>query len=380
MGGFIFAGLAFLAAAQHPFGTYPASLFLLRKRPVGLAAPSGADRPTVAVCMSAFNEARVIVDKVESLIAMKAHYGPATLHVYVDGAEDETAALLRPYADRIDLVVSSERHGKTAGLNLLVARSKSELLAFTDANVHTPKHGLAELAAAFAQPDVGCATARLGYSNPDETGMSSAGSVYWRVEEAIKTRESRTVGVVGVDGAFFMMARSLYEPAPPSLIDDLYVSLIVFASDRRVVSAPTVQVWERSATRDEEEFARKSRIACQAVNVHFALWPRLSRMSAIKVYAYVSHRVLKWLIPFNLLMAGALIFAECSYRIGFFGAAAAVGLGASGLLLAAWSGFRPARTILSMLVSLAGVGRGVFQSLARSKTYTTWTPAASIRG
>lgn len=365
--------------ALHPFVLYPLSLLLAPRRTTPRVSLPRDSRPSVAVCMSAFNEEKVIVAKVESLLAMAAEYGPATIHIYVDGAEDRTVELLTPYADRVDLVVSAERRGKTAGLNILVRRSGGALLAFTDANVVTPVDGLVRLAEAFEDPSVGCATARLSYSNPNETGMSFAGALYWRVEEAIKRLESETVGVLGVDGAFFMMAREAYEPAPDHLIDDLYVSLCVLAQSLRVVSVDEVEVFERNATRATEEFRRKARISCQAFNVHRFLWPRLQRMPALMLYGYVSHRLLKWLMPFTLALAGIFAVAALGQWLGWITTLLMVGVAAGGLGLAAAAGLKPARLLLSVAMSFAGVGLGVLQSYGGRSTYTVWTPAASIR-
>ena len=375
---FVLATLGFLLLAAHPFVSYPLSLLLAKRRPLKLTPFAPADRPRVSVCMSAFNEERVIAAKVESLLAMAQAYGPADIHIYVDGAADRTAELLDAYRDRVDLVVSSERRGKTAGLELLVGRSRGRLLAFTDANVVTPEDGLIGLADMFTDPAVGCVTARLSYSNPDETGMSAAGSLYWRMEEAIKRLETETIGVLGVDGAFFMIARDAYCAPPLDLIDDLYVSLCALAQGRRVLSSG-VEVFERNATRAGEEFRRKARISCQAMNVHRALWGRLRRMHPLPLYAYVSHRLLKWLAPFNLALAGLCGFGVLVQVFGFVVSLLACGAGLALLGLAAAAGLRPARLLLSMAASFAGVGYGVLQSLFGRASYTVWNPAASIR-
>ena len=371
-------GCAFAALAQHPFVTYPLSLFLLRRRPARAPEPSAA-RATISVCMSAFNEERVIVAKMERLLAMADAHGAATLHVYVDGAQDRTAELIAPYADRADIVFGEGRNGKTFGLNTLVARSAGELLAFTDTNVETPVDGLVALGAAFADPSVDCVTARLGYTNAEESGMSAANAAYWRLEEAIKTRESETVGVVGVDGAFFMMRRAAYEPAPPHLIDDLYTSLVVFCSGGRVVSAPQVRVFERNAVRSGEEVRRKARIACQAFNVQRALWPRLRRVPPARLYAFLSHRTLKWLMPFTAAAAALCWLAAVGALLGWAWTFALAAAGAAAVVLATWAGMRPARAAVSAALSLYGVGLGVLQSVFTRRTYTVWAPAASIR-
>ena len=130
---FALAG-AFFLLAIHTYTFYPITLALMPRRRLKAAAP-GWRRPTVAICMSAFNEERVIVAKIEGLIALATAYGPARVHVFVDGATDRTAELLEPYKDQINIVVSAERRGKTAGVKLLAAQTDTELLAFTDANV-----------------------------------------------------------------------------------------------------------------------------------------------------------------------------------------------------------------------------------------------------
>ena len=69
-------GLALLVAAAHPFVTYPLSLKLVRPRPREVRR-SGGVRRSVAICMCAYNEAAVIVAKVEQLIDLAVRHGRA---------------------------------------------------------------------------------------------------------------------------------------------------------------------------------------------------------------------------------------------------------------------------------------------------------------
>jgi len=379
LGMLIAAGLFFLLAA-HPFTTYPLSLrlFAARRDPPLKAAPD-SPKPSVAICMSAFNEEAVIVAKVESLLTMASAYGPATLHIYVDGAADRTAELLAPYGDRADIVVSSERKGKTHGLNTLVDRSKGELLLFTDANVTGDVSALERLAAVFADASVGCATAQLSYTNNDESAASKISGTYWSIEERVKEIESRTIGVIGVDGAMFMLRRALHRPPPGTLIDDLYLTLNVLIDGFRVIRVDEVLVHERNATRMGEEFRRKARIACQAVNVHRALWPRLRTLPPAQFYGYMSHRFIKWMMPF-LILAGVLCsISALALVVPLVDLALILALLALLIGAGAWLRFGPAANLVSVTVNLAGVGLGVLQSLSGRQTYTVWSPASSIR-
>jgi cellulose synthase/poly-beta-1,6-N-acetylglucosamine synthase-like glycosyltransferase len=373
----IFAGV-FGVLSIYPYSFYPLSLMLLPKRPLRRPAP-GWRRPSVAICMAAFNEEKVIADKITNLLAMARAYGPASIHVYVDGAQDRTPALLEPFGSQIEVVVSEHRRGKTVGMKALVAGVQTDLLAFTDANVRVPEDCLTQLVEALQDPDVCCASARLIYTNRTETGASASGAIYWNIEEFIKSLETETASLIGVDGAMFVIDRAAYNPPPDELIDDFYVSMSALLSGRRVISAQSVLVAERGAVRWQEEFRRKARISCQSMNVHRALWPRLRRASPLVLYGYLAHRFLKWMTPFNLLFTGLFAFAAVSFRFG----AAIPSLIAAGLiaalLLGAFVNAPLCRMIAASITSLAGVAWGVLESVVAKRTYTVWEPALTVR-
>lgn len=376
---FAAAATALLLLAVHPFLIYPLTLRFFPKRPIAAALPIGADRPRLAICMSAYNEARLIQRRMERLIEAADAYGNATIHVYADGPQDGTSEILRGFGDRIDLIVSTERNGKTHGMNLLVERSQSELVMFTDANVMHEADVIGKLVAPFADPAIGCASARLVYSNADDSPAAATGAAYWRAEEGIKAIESRTVGLIGVDGAMFVLRRSEHEPPPPHLIDDLFLSLAVLASGKRLISVPDALVYERSATAAEEEFVRKRRIACQAINVHRALWPRLRKLPGGAFYGYFSHRMLKWMTPFVLLLAGLCALPVAAALIGAKTLAALVIAGIVLLLVGRALRLSLAERVMAALLSLTGVALGVIDSVWLRKTYAVWQPADSVR-
>lgn len=377
---FAAASVSLLVLAAHPFAIYPLTLRLFSRRDVHVSSPDGTYRPRLAICMSAYNEARSIRRRLERLIEAADAYGNATIHVYADGPRDGTIEILREFADRIDLVVSTERFGKTHGMNLLVERSDSELVMFTDANVMHEADVIAKLVAPFDDPAIGCVSARLVYSNADDSPAAATGAAYWRAEESIKAIESRTIGLIGVDGAMFVLRRAAHRPPPPHLIDDLYLSLVVLVSGTRLISAPDALVYERSATDAEEELVRKRRIACQAINVHRALWPELRRLPLPAFYGYFSHRMLKWMTPFLLL--GAALCA-LPVAVAVLGGPLVLGLVIGGaVVLAIGHALRigPAQRIVAAGLSLFGVALGVIDSVWSGKTYAVWQPAESVRG
>jgi cellulose synthase/poly-beta-1,6-N-acetylglucosamine synthase-like glycosyltransferase len=368
-----------MALALHPFTTYPLSLALLRRlrpqpvRPV----PDGGPR-SFAVCLCAYNEEAVIEDKVLNLLEMRQALGGALdILVYVDAATDRTAELLRRHEDVLTLVVSPQRHGKTHGMNRLVSLTRADVVIFTDANVRIDPETLPNLARYFADPSVGCVCGTLTYTNDDETPTAASGAAYWRLEETIKQLESDTGSVIGADGSVFAIRRELHRPVPEDIIDDFHVSLSILCDGRRVVRAPDIRAYEKGATSSGDEFRRKVRIACQAVNVHRLLRPRIARTDLLTRYKYASHKWLRWMTGFLLAAAGlsGLLFLWLAFQ--WTGLAVAfAGAGAAALLDRL--GVARVRTVREILSAFAATAVGVLRSY-RGDRFQTWTPAQSVR-
>lgn len=371
------AGLLLALLAVHPFITYPLSLAALgrfRARPRQSGHPSGR----AAFCVCAYNEERVIRAKIENMLQAGEAIGGIEILVYVDGGTDRTADIVREFGDRVRLFHTGERLGKTAGMNRLVAATTADYLVFSDANVSFAPDALPALLAPFADPDIGCVCGHLVYTRAAGNVTASTGSLYWRLEEAIKRLESQTGSVMGADGSIFALRRSVHEPPPPDLIDDMYVSLAALSAGHRIVRVPDALAYEEAVSSPGEEMRRKIRIGCQAFNVHRALWPRLTRMAPLDLYKYISHKLLRWLTivllaTSALCLAAALAFAGAWWTLLAAALAAAV---AGTALAVARSGL--IATLRDILMAFVATGIGVWRSL-RGDRFQTWSPPASAR-
>lgn len=375
---FFVLGAILFALALHPFTTYPLSLLLLRKLSSKRAPANSAASGRYAVCMCVYNEEHVIDAKMKNLLALRERDPDLEILVYVDAASDRSVEVLQPYADRIYLHVSPHRLGKTHGMNRLVARTKADFVIFTDANVMLDQDVLTNLKRHFADPEVGCVCGQLSYINEQASITAATGSLYWRLEETIKSLEQASGSVMGADGSLFAIRRRLHHAPPDHIIDDMYVSLRILCDGYRIVQARDVKAYEKSATSAADEFRRKARIACQAFNVHNMLWPILKKLGPLTRYKYVSHKLLRWWSIYFLASAGVAIEAGLLVARAWW-LAAVLPLT---LLLGIWLGHRwsltPFAQAVDALKSLAGAGLGVWQSL-RGERYQTWQPAASVR-
>ena len=374
-------GLLSLWAAAHSFTTYPLSLLLLRafasKRQRNPHS-SESDVPC-AICVCAYNEERVIEAKIRNLLELRARHPQLEILIYVDASTDRTAELLRPYSTAFQVHFSTERHGKTHGMNLLASQAKAPVLIFTDANVTMDLSAVADLQRYFRDPQVGCVCGSLVYTNHGASVTASSGSLYWRFEEGLKRLETEVGSMMGADGSVFAVRRALRFPPPDHIIDDMFVSLMVLVQGYRVIQASgDARAFEESVPSGHEEFKRKIRIACQAFNVHRLIWPQLRQLDALTVYKYVSHKLMRWFTIYFLALA-ALAFDAVLLLAGHVELAAILPAAVALIVLLGWMGAaKPLVQLLDILSAFVGTGWGVWRSL-RGDLYQTWTPAASIR-
>ena len=365
---------------MHPFTTYPLSLALanrLRPRPAPAARPAAS--PRVALCVCAYNEEKVIRAKADNMVSMRKAAPGLELLVYVDASSDRTAEILREYEGEITVVVSPTRHGKTHGMNMLVGQTDADILVFSDANVTFAPDAVPRLLQRFDDPAVGCVCGHLIYTRANDSATAVTGSLYWRLEEAIKELESRSGSTMGADGSIFAIRRALHRPPPPDIIDDMYVSLSILCGGHRVVRASDALAYEEAATHSGDEFRRKVRIACQAFNVHRLLRADLAKLPLFDRYKYVSHKLLRWFAAY-LLGGAVLCFAAGLAALGAWGLLMlCVMWGAAFLVVARLSPTGLFGKVFDIAAAFVATGMGVVQSL-RGKRFQIWTPPASARG
>lgn len=364
----IACGLLFL----HPYITYPLSLLAFRvRRPV--LNPEAA-RPSATLVFCAYNEAGSIREKIANLRQIKEIAPDIQFKAYVDLSTDDTLAILREHADLIDVRGARQRTGKALGMRHLVAAINTDIIIFTDANVIVEPSSVPRLLEYFSDPQIGGVCGQLIYVNPDESPTSSVSSIYWRLEETIKRWESRSGSTMGADGSLFATRRANYPEVPEHLLDDFIVSMSVVFDGLRLVSAPDVRAYERSAVASVDEFRRKRRIACRAYSSHRHLVPRLARMSIINLYKYLSHRFIRWYgAAFAALSAlFGLAWIDASFgRLWMLGFTI-LGALAIAVVLAQRRG--PGAKIRALLLAIVATLLGVIDAW-RGKRYQTWQPA-----
>ncbi|MHB8533091.1 MAG: glycosyltransferase [Solirubrobacteraceae bacterium] len=305
--------LIWLSAAQIVWTQlgYAVALALvarLRRQPGRLRAPppgagAGKALPSLSLIVAAHDEEQVIEAKVRNALALD--YPRELLQVVVacDGCTDATAERARTAA--ADLVLELSRGGKIRAQDAAVARSRGEVVAFSDANALWERGAARALVAAFEDPCVGyaCGQVRFVQALAGRGGDNQEG-LYWRYEMAVRALESRLSSITAGNGAIYATRRDSYIVVDPIMGHDLSLPFNVVKRGRRAVYVPEALATEKMVPTIHGELARKRRMMSHT-------WPILLRGGMLSPRGYppgyalmiLSHRLLRYASPALHLLA-----------------------------------------------------------------------------
>jgi poly-beta-1,6-N-acetyl-D-glucosamine synthase len=332
-------------------------------RPRAMVADHG-EWPSVALIVAAHNEASVIEQRLANLRALDYPADRLELVVASDASTDGTDDIARRAGA---VVVRNERSGKVAAQNRAVAATRSEIVAFSDANSTWAPEALRKLVRSFADPTVAYVCGRLNVVGGD--GRNKEG-LYWRYELALRGHESRLAGVTGGNGSIYAVRRADYTDVDPRFGHDLSLPYLLVQRGRRAVYDHEAHAFERATPTNEDEYRRKVRMFehCWAIVLEGRM---LRGQRPLYLIELLSHRHLRYASGLlHLVLLGTSIALVSS------GVAYDVVLGLQlGLLAAALAGVGIARYYVLITWATA---HALWNYLRRGVP-TTWDVAAGTR-
>lgn len=332
---------------------YPLALVILRavrERPVSRSE----DEPVVTMVVPVHNQPGDIRKKIENMLALDYPADKLRLVVSSDGSTDATNEVVRSFASRgVVLVSSDERNGKVAAQMLALPSITGEVAIFTDASILLNREALRAIVKAFADPAVGCV------SSEDHVPGGGEG-LYVRYEMWLRRLEAAIQTLIGVSGSFYAIRTALIEETPIRFTRDFLVPLTVIEKGYRVLSEPEAQGHFLPAVSAGSEFQRKIRTVMRGMDV---LWYRRQLMNPFRFpfvsFALISHKIIRWAVPIAMTTAlaanlfliprGPIYSLTLAAQIGLYG------LGALALLVPRMQSLLPAKAALFFLVTNAAI-------------------------
>jgi glycosyltransferase involved in cell wall biosynthesis len=377
--------LGWLAYVYVGYPLLLALLAALRKAPDLRPAAAGEELP-VTLVVSAYNEERVIREKLDNALALDYPAGQFEVMVVSDACSDRTDEIVQSFGDpRVRLLRMAQRGGKTAGLNAAVQAARGTIIVFSDANAMYERGSIRALVGPFRDPRVGAVTGEQRYHAAEGGSAGEGEGLYWKYELAIKRRESTVSSVIGGDGAIYAIRRELYWPMRPEDVSDFVNPLQIVAAGHRNVYQPAAAAYEHSGDSDLKEFRRKVRIVNQSWSAAWKLGGLLNPFRHGTVaWQLWSHKILRWLalVPLALLFAASVALRGEGgiYSLLFWAQSACYALALMGW---AWRDERTRPRLASipyyfMLVNVASI-RGLIEHY-QGKTYATWATVRESSG
>lgn len=275
--------------------------------------------PHIAFLMSLYNEEKVIIQKLNSLVESNYPADKLTIYIGSDCSQDQTNTLVTAFAAKHSMIrfyAFEHRSGKPSVINQLVRSAlanstvapEDQVLVISDANVMLEKNTLYQLARHFKNPAIGLVDSNIqspSKKNRGHEGIAHSETSYISREVYIKHMEGLAWGrTMGPLGGCYALRASMFEAVPLGfLVDDFYIAMKVFEKGGLAINDLGALCYETSPNEIKEEFRRKTRISAgnfaNLATFKHLLWPPFSSLS----FAFLSHKVLRWYGPFFILIS-----------------------------------------------------------------------------
>lgn len=312
-----------LASLVYVYAGYPllitAISLLFRKR-----VPKTDYFPSISMLIAAYNEEAGILKKLEQTVALEYPADKLEIVVLSDGSTDQTDSIVEAFPDRrVRLLRVKDRKGKTNAQNVGVKEARGEILVFSDATTVYHPRALEYLVSNYVDASVGAVSGRYQYFDPlgdSPTGMGTM--AFWNYENLIKMAQSRIRTISGCCGCIYSVRRNAYTALSPDVISDLVQPLHVLRQGYRVVFEDRALAYEETTKSSSDEFSMRVRVVTRGIrgllSVPDLLLPWKQRWIAFQLW---SHKILRWLVPFFLLIlfgANLFLLGSSPYRYFLF--------------------------------------------------------------
>lgn len=284
--------------------------------------------PTVSILLAAFNEEKVIEEKIKSTFKTSYPFDKIELLIGSDASTDETDAIIEKYT-RLFGGVKFRRFGGRTGKPLIIdtleKEAKGDVLILTDANVFFDLDTIFQLVKHYKNEKIGLVGGNILNLEVKNDGISNQEKQYLSLENKLKYQEGVLWGtMIGAFGGVYSMRKSLYTDIPKNfIVDDFFLTMSVIEQGFLAINELDAIAYEDVSNVITKEFTRKKRIASgnyqNLKRFKSLLWPPFKGVAI----SFWSHKVLRWFGPFFMifaLMTNALLFSQnVIYQVLFLG-------------------------------------------------------------
>jgi cellulose synthase/poly-beta-1,6-N-acetylglucosamine synthase-like glycosyltransferase len=287
--------------------------YLLKRSERRVGSQKGESLPGVTLIIPAHNEEGHLPDKIENLRKMRYPKEKLQVVFVSDGSTDRTNEILSSlHGQTEEIVILPRRLGKPSALNEAITRARHDLLVFSDASTLFAPDAVEKLIRHFVDPSVGGVCGALKFCSSQESQQTEG--LYWKFENVVRLMEARLGATLTASGAIYALRREAYRPLDSTtVLDDFVIPMNARNAGFRILYDPEATATEVAPSSIGGEFARRVRLASGSFH-SLGDFMRI-RLDAITRFAFTSHKLCRWIVPFFLI---TLLVSDCFLSSPFY--------------------------------------------------------------
>jgi poly-beta-1,6-N-acetyl-D-glucosamine synthase len=291
----------------NSFVIYPVIVYLIGKKRL-VESNRENFQPTVSVLIAAYNEEKVISERIKNLASQNYDLKKMEVFVGSDSSTDATNKILLDLKNDypwLKVRLTEKRSGKAGIINDLLKETTGEILVFTDANTDFHRDALKNLVEDFVDESIGGVCGKLIFVDEDKLRSDGVEEIsYWKYETIIKQAEGKCGISLAANGGIFAIRRKLFKPVPThkAVTDDLYISLSVVSNGYKFTYREDAIAQENTGKSLRAEYKRKVRFSATNFQTLIYFKSLLVNKNRFLSYAFISHKVTRWFLPMLLFL------------------------------------------------------------------------------
>ena len=258
--------------------------------------------PTVTLFIPVYNEEKIIKEKISNSLALDYPKEKLQIVVASDGSNDNSVNIVRNFLrEGITLFTSVKRRGKNSVINEYLPRCNGELIVFTDADVVFNRDAIKKLVGNFNDMSVGCVVGILRYAD-EKTSIGKGAGLYTRYESIIRKLEGRLGTLVVATGAIYAIRKELFIPLDMDVPNDFAHPIQIAAMGYKIVFEVEARAYGKASSSASDEFKRRRRIVTRGLTAFVRYWRQYHMLRGMWGFCFISHKLLRWFIPFFLIV------------------------------------------------------------------------------
>lgn len=210
----------------------------------------------ISVIITSYKEPKTIGKAITAVLNQNI----PNLELLVVAPDDETLNAARKHKKVI--TVKDEGNGKSAALNLVIPKTKGDILILTDGDVYIDSKAISELIKQFSDPLVGAVSGNVVSTNPRNTMYGYWAYTLTNIANDMRLEKLNSSGKFFCTGYLFAIRKHLFPKLPTELLsEDGYISFKVYEKKKIIKYAQKARVYVKYPDNFKDWIIQKKRSA-----------------------------------------------------------------------------------------------------------------------